>query len=221
MHIMHRLAPGLVAGSLLVGSASGVFAAKQHTVKVGYAAGQVSNLTSAGFTLTMTPKKVATGATAAAPKVVQVTIAATTKQQARKGTTGSLTAGEYALVVGTKTATGLTARRVLFSATAFKAGRLIRVLRARHILARATTHRVVGLVNLSSTTASTLSLTTKKGAVVTFTITPTTRYRVAGAPVTVAPTFTNAERVVVVFKRDPATKTRTALGVVVPKSSTT
>src|SRR5438270_6704119 len=99
MRITHRLVPGLLAGSLLVGGASGALAAtgtpKPHWIAVG---GQISALSGSTFTLTLNPKAAAAGKTS---KTVQVTLAANAKQQPRAGTTATLANGDYAVVVGT------------------------------------------------------------------------------------------------------------------------
>jgi len=191
----------MLAGSLLVGSTSGVFAAKSKVAAHRASAyGQVSNLTVSGFTLTWTPKK---AGSAASPKVVQVLLSSTTKEKARTGTTGPLTNGEYAFVVGTKGATGISANRVLYSHVAFNAHRLLR----RHL--------VVGLVNGAATTSTSISITTAKGKTLVFAITPQTRYRINKVLTTTAPTLTNGEKVRVRFARNAATKTLTALVIAV------
>jgi len=72
MKATRYLAPSLLAGSLLVGGASSTFAAQKTVVAPrALAYGQVSNLTTTGFTLTRTPKKVGS---VTAPTVVQVAL---------------------------------------------------------------------------------------------------------------------------------------------------
>ncbi len=213
MKLTRYLVPSLLAGSLLAGGASSTFAAqKKVATSRAFAYGQVSNLTTAGFTLTRTPKKV--GATAT-PTVVQVALSSTTKEQARKGTTGTLTNGEYAFVVGAKGATGVAANRVLYSTTAFKARPLVQRIKTQRLAQRIAhrllrPHRAVGLVNGAATTSTSISITTAKGKTLVFAITPQTKYRVNKALTTTAPTFTNGEKVRVRFAHIAATKGRTA-----------
>ncbi|MDQ2743775.1 MAG: hypothetical protein M3Z66_15980 [Chloroflexota bacterium] len=210
MKLTRYLVPSLLAGSLLAGGASSSFAAqKKVATPRAFAYGQVSNLTTTGFTLTRTPKKA--GATS---KVVQVALSSTSKEQARKGTTGALTSGEYAFVVGAKGATGVAANRVLYSTTAFNARRLIQRIRTQR-LANRIAHRLLrphlaaGLVNGATTTSTSISITTAKGKTLVFAITPQTKYRVNKALTTTAPTFTNGEKVRVRFARAAATKALT------------
>src|ERR1700738_2861230 len=100
MNVMHRLVPGLLAGSLLVGSAGSAFAAQAKTTTHRAAAyGQISNLTANGFTLTVTPRKA--GSTTGL-KAVQVIVNSSTKWKARTGTTGPVGNGDFALVAGSK-----------------------------------------------------------------------------------------------------------------------
>jgi hypothetical protein len=187
MKFKRYLIPSLLAGSLLVGGTSGVFAAKNKVAAPrAFAYGQVSNLSTTGFTLTRTPKN-------GPSKVVQVLLNGTTKEKARQGTTGPLTNGEYALVVGASGASGITANRVLYSSTAFNAHRSLRG------------HLAVGLVNGAATTATSMSITTAKGKTLVFAITPQTRYRVNKILTSTAPTFTNGEKVRVLFSRNAAT----------------
>jgi len=213
MKIARYLVPSLLAGSLLAGGASGAFAApKKVATPRAFAYGQVSNLTTTGFTLTRTPKKAGAAAT---PTVVQVALSSTTKEQARKGTTGSLTSGEYAFVVGAKGATGVAANRVLYSTTAFNTRPLIQRIKVQRLANRIAhrllrPHLAVGLVNGATTTATSISITTAKGKTLVFAITPQTKYRVNKALTTTAPTFTNGEKVRVRFARTAATKGRTA-----------
>lgn len=214
MRLTHSIAPAVLAGAMVVAGTSGTFTAdaakvraRPHLVLV---AGQVSNLSTTGFTVTWTPKK-----TTATPKTWQIALATTTKQVAAKGTTGALQNGEYAIVVGAKSTTGIAARNVRYSTTAFRA-RLVRILRARLRLRQLTAPRaraVHGTVNLASTSATQLAITTKAGKALTFAITSTTRYRVNKVLQTTAPTFTAGEAVTVVFKRDKTTKSLVALGI--------
>lgn len=232
MRHTHRLIPGLLAGSLLIGGASGVFAAqgKAHTkARVGFATGQVSNLSATGFTLTRAPKVAKAGVT---PKTFQVSLGATgpstgnasAKEHARKGTTGALANGEFAFVVGQKTATGVTAQRVVYSAKRFNVRRLIAQVRAhrlanrlaKRLARRSLRHNFVrGTVNASST-AGTLSITTKKGKTFTFAIGTTTKYRVNKQLSTTPLTFTTGEKVVVRFARNGKSHTMTARAIIVP-----
>jgi hypothetical protein len=191
MKFKRLLVPSLLAGSLLVGSTSGTFAAqKKAAAHSAFAYGQVSNLSAAGFTLTRTSKKAAT-----APKVFQVILNSTTKEKARKGTAGALANGEYAFVAGAHGASGISASGVLYSNKAFNAHR---------------SHRAAGLVNASATTSSSLSITTAKGKTLVFAIGLQTKYRVNKVLATAAPTFTNGEKVRVRYTRNPATKALTA-----------
>ena len=211
MKLTRYLVPSLLAGSLLAGGASSSFAAQKKVANPrAFAYGQVSNLTTTGFTLTRTPKKA--GATS---KVVQVALSSTSKEQARKGTTGALTSGEYAFVLGAKGATGVAANRVLYSNKAFNARRLIQRIKAQRLANRIAhrllrPHLAVGLVNGAATTSTSMSITTAKGKTLLFAITPQTKYRVNKALTTTAPTFTNGEKVRVRFARAAATKGRTA-----------
>jgi hypothetical protein len=217
MHLTHRIAAGLVAGSMLFGGAAGVMAAGNGKAvkaiaapRVGVAYGQVSNLLATGFTLTRTVKSRTTGTTTQVQ--TQVTIIATTKEQARRGTTGALANGDYALVAGVKTKGAVTATRVLYSIKPF-----------RHAL----THRVAGSVVTSSATS--LTIQTRAGATYTFTINAQTKFRVNKVTQTAAPTFTTGERVIVVFIRAKATGTTgtttsaatlVARGIIVPAAKT-
>jgi hypothetical protein len=204
MHLVNRLVPGLVAGSLVLGAASGVFAAKAPRVHTAVAFGQVSNLSTAGFTLTRTPKS-------GTPVTVNVTLAATTKEKALKGTTGALADGEYAAVIGPKSTAGIAANRVAFSVKPGPARR-VAVRLNRHLLRRA-----AGTV--SQTGTGTFSITTAKNKTVTFTVTTTTRV-VASKKVTTTPSIATGERVVVFFRRDAKTKTLTAVRVSVRPAKT-
>jgi hypothetical protein len=196
MKLTRYLVPSVLAGSLLVGGASGVFAAQNRVATArALAYGQVSNLSTGGFTLTRTPKKAGSSASLT---VVKVLLSSATKEKARKGTTGALTNGEYALVVGAKGAPGISANRVLYSSTGFNAHRLLRGRLA------------VGLVNGSATTSTSISITTAHGKTLVFAVTPQTRYRIGKALTTTAPTFTNGEKVRVRFARIAATKSHIA-----------
>lgn len=216
MHLTHRIGAGVVAGSMLFGGAAGVMAAGNGKAvkavaapRVGLAFGQVSNLSATGFTLTRVAKAKTTGATA--QLLTQVTITATTKEQARKGTAGPLANGEYALVAGVKSKGAVTATRVLYSTKPF-----------RHVLS----HRVRGFVTASS--AGSLTIETRAGASYTFAITAQTKFRVNKQVQTTAPTFTTGERVIVVFTREKASATGAAAtiptlvarGIAVPAAKT-
>lgn len=201
----HRLGAGLLAGTILLGGATGALAAKGTKVHAkahahrATAAGQVSNLSATGFTLTRTTKAKAT--TAATVKTTQVTLDATVKERAAKRTTGALTNGEYALVVGQKTAAGITAKRVMYAADAKG---------LRHAIRRLS-HSRAGAVSASTPTS--ITITTKAGKALTFTLTGTTTFRLGKQLATTAPTFTTGERVRIVYKRDKATKSLVALAI--------
>ncbi len=213
MKITRYLVPSLLAGSLLAGGASGVFAAhKKNATPHAFAYGQVSNLSTSGFTLTQAPKK-AGGATSL--KAVQVLLGNTTREKTRKGTTGALANGEYALVVGLKGSSGITANRVLYANKAFNGRRMIMRARAKRILRHLRRHQVAGTVNGATTTSSSLAITTPKGRTLTFAITAQTTFRVNKQRATTTPTLTNGEKVRVLFARDRATKTRTARMIIV------
>lgn len=213
MRITHRLLPGIVAGSLLLGSASGALAATTKAkpkARWTSLAGQVSNLSGSTFTLTLNPRAAAAGKTV---KTVQVTLAATAKQQARTGTTGALANNDYAIVVGARTATSVMANRVFYSATAFPAARVVAGIRARHTLYVLSHHIVRGTV--ASSTATTLSVAVSATKTRTFQLTSTTNFRANGQVSHTAPIFTTGEKVVVVFTVDKTTKqaVATAVGV--------
>ncbi|MGH2441925.1 MAG: hypothetical protein ACRDFX_02030 [Chloroflexota bacterium] len=207
------LVPGLLAGALLAGGLGSAFAApaRVHAHRVG-AYGQVSNVSSTGFTLTRTPKK----ATTTTPKSVQVILNSSTKEHARKGTTGTTLAnGEYAFVAGTKTTAGFTANQILFSSTKFNARKMILRIKLQRILNALTrghraakAHGAVGAV--ASSSATSLVITTAKGKTLTFAITATTKYRVNKQLTTTTPIFTSGEKVRVMFARNASTKTLTA-----------
>lgn len=210
--LAHRLVPGILAGALLLPGGSGILAASAKAQpRAAFVYGQVSNLSTDGtsFTLTWTPKA-AQGATAT-PTTVQVLVTTATKEKPRKGTTGALVPGDYALVVGTQSQAGLTARRILYSATAFN---------GRAIIARLAVHRAVGTV--SATTAAsaaapaTVTIVTKVNKSLTFTITATTKFRVNKTLQSAAPTFTQGERIIVRFRRDAKTKTLVAVAIAIP-----
>jgi hypothetical protein len=213
MHLSHRLTAGVLAGSLLLGGVSGAFAAKakQTPGRFGFAAGQVSNLSSTGFTLTRTTKGTAT--TAAVTKTLPVTLATNVKVTARKGTTGALTNGEYALVIGKKSTAGIVAQRVVYSSTKFNANRQGRIAVARHTIAVLSVHRVAGTVtgfSPATGTLTSLTIQTKAGKTVTFSITSATRFAVKGQLQTAAPAFTTSNTVVVRYVRNKTTKTLVA-----------
>lgn len=223
MRYTSRLIPGLLAGSLLIGGGSSVFAsqgtapARPH---LAFASGQVSNLSGSGFTLTRAPKVATSGVT---PTTFQVTLGSKVKEQARKGTTGAIANGEYALVVGQKTAAGITAQRVVYSAKRFNVSSLIAQVKAHRLanrIARALLRSrlrpglVRGTVSASSPTS--LSITTLKGKALTFTITPATKYRVNKQLSTTAPAFTSGETVGVRFVRNLKTHVTRARVVIVP-----
>ncbi|MGH2518991.1 MAG: hypothetical protein ACRDF8_04245, partial [Chloroflexota bacterium] len=173
-----RLAGGLLAGALLLGTAGSVIAApaaaKAHP---SFAVGQVSNLSSTGFTLSHVNKK--TSATVS----VTVALIATSKEHAIKGTTGSLANGEYALVTGSRSSAGLTGRQVYFSTAKIKAKRIraarIRTLQRQVAVLRARHHVVAGAVT-TGTQGTTLAILTKNGKTRDFTLTTTTKYFVQG-----------------------------------------
>jgi hypothetical protein len=209
MHIRKSLLPGLVAGSLLLGTVSAVFAAKAPNSGAkhpAFVAGLVSSLSPTGFTLTAAPAKATTGATPAA-RVFSVTLATNAKERALKGTTGALVNGDYALVVGSRSKTNFTARRVLYSTTAFKAGKLVNRLRTR----------AAGTV-AAGTTATSLVITTKAGKTLTFVVTSTTKYR-AGKTVQTTATLSVGENVVVVYSRDTTNNTLVAKTIGVPATA--
>jgi hypothetical protein len=206
MHPTRIVVPGLLAGSLLLGGTSGVFAAKAH--KAAHRAalvGQVSNLSTSGFTLSWTPSK---GAHAGVTKTVSVAVSATTKERGLKGAT-ALADGNYAYVAGTRAKGTVTAKRVVFSTTA---------LTKRQILALRGL-RVRGTV-VSSTPTELVVTVGKKGKTLTITLDSATKYRVSGQVSTTAPTFTAGERVVVRVVREKGatkgTKTYIAKAVSVP-----
>lgn len=198
MTISPRVAGVVLAGSLALSGAATTFAAKAHTAptSVGFAYGQVSNLSATGFTLTRTPKN------GGAATVVQVTVTNTTKERARKGTTGALSNQEYAMAIGPRSTAGITARRVLFSSKPFNAARLAAFL---------VSHRVAGTV--TGSTGTTISIQTKNGRAYTFNLVTATRFRVAGKLQAIAPAFTVGERVVVLFTRDRTTNALVARAV--------
>jgi hypothetical protein len=209
MRIAHRLASAVLAGSLLLGGASGVLAAKgvagAHWAALG---GQITNLSGNTFTLTLNPTA-ATAGTAA--NTVQVTLAANAKQQARQGTAGPLANGDYAIVVGTRAQTSFTANRVIYSATAFRTGRVAAGIRARHTLNALSHHTVRGTVQ--SSTATALTITTRAGKSMTFQLAATTNFRVNGQVSHTAPAFTSGQQVTVVFTVDKTSKQATATAV--------
>jgi hypothetical protein len=202
MCIALRLVPGLLAGSVLLGDVSGVLAAtrtpKPHWIALG---GQVSALSGSTFTLTLNPKAVAKRTT---PKTVQVTLAVTTKQQPRVGTTAPLASGDFAVVVGTGTQTAVTATHTIYGATTFPVARVASRLRAQHTLAVLSRHTVRGTVQTGTTTGPTI--TTKAGKTLTFQLTPTTNFRAKGFVSHTAPTFTSGQKVTIVYTVNKSTK---------------
>ena len=203
MRFAPRFAIGALAGALLLGSSvlwvPGTSAAAAR--KPATFAGQVSAVAGNTFTLTRTSAK--TGKTV----TLTVTLAPGAKEHARRGTTGPLANGEFAVVVGSRASKGaITANRVLYSTTAFKVRH-----HARHI-----GH---GTYVASASSAASLVIANKAGKQRTFTITPATSYRVAGKVVTTPPTLTNGEKVAVSFKRDKATKSLVALVISVRKAA--
>jgi hypothetical protein len=194
-----RLTAGALAAGLLLTTAAGTFAAKGTKAPgtVTFAAGQVSNLAPAGFTLTSTRKASATAAPTT--QTLQVVVDAKTKERARKGTTGALVNGEYAVVVGRVTATGLTARVIVYSSTAFKGNRA-----GRRVLA-ALRHRAAGTVTAASATSVTIQ--TKNGKSRIFGIMAGTRFLVNGKAQQTVQTLTIGQTIVVRFARDKTTKT--------------
>jgi hypothetical protein len=209
MRIVHRLVPGLLAGSLLLGGASGALAAnatpKAHWIAVG---GQVSALSGSSFTLTLNPKAALAGKPA---KTVQVTLVTTTKQQPRVGTTATLANGDYAVVVGTGTQTAVTANRAIYSATVFPVARVVSLLRAQHTIAVLSRHTVRGTVQSASTTG--LTITTKAGKTLTFQFTATTNFRANGQVSHTAPTFTSGQSVTIDYTINKTTKQAVAAAV--------
>jgi hypothetical protein len=208
MHRVHRLVPGLVAGSLLLSGASGVFAAKTHKAHArnGIVAGQVSNVSATGFTLTFTPK---TGKNGAAPvtRTFQVATTSTTKEVARRRTTGSIVNGDFAYVAGARTKGAVAAKRVVYSTSTFK-------LRL---------HRAIGTV-AAGTTATTLVVTTRAGKTATFSVTATTKFRVGKTLQTAPVALTAGQKVLVHFGRDKTVKKQLdalVIRVAAPKAAAT
>jgi hypothetical protein len=209
MRIAHRLIPGLLAGSLLVGTTSGVLAAKTKAgARWAAFGGQVSNLSGNTFSLTVNPKAVAKGKAA---KTLQVTLAANAKLKPRKGTTAPLAGGDYAVIVGTRIQTALTANHVIYSSTAFNTARMVAILRANHTLAVLKQHRASGTVQSSAGT--TLVILTKAQKTLTFQLSSTTKFRANGQVTTVAPTFSMGQKVAVAYTVNKATKQLTAIAV--------
>ncbi len=206
----NRVASGVLAGTLLLTGVSSAFAASGLLARThpAVAVGQVSNLSTSGFTLTRLNKKTN------ASVVVNVTVSATTRERALKGTAGALANGEYAAAVGVKSSDGsITATRVVYSSKPLPVRRAVQ--RVRNHLLRA----VGGTVATSS--ASSISVTTKKGKTYTFNITAQTKFRVSGKAVTTAPSFTQGEHVFVVFRGATALAAATpvdAVAIIVPKS---
>jgi hypothetical protein len=190
MHVKHRLVPGLVVGALTLGGASGVFAARVHHGHARHAviAGQIANLSATGFTVTFTPKHGKNGAAPVA-KSFRVAVSATTREVARKGTTGTLANGDFAAVAGTRAKGTITAARVLFANAPFK-------LRL---------HRVIGAVTTGSS-ATSLVVTTRSDKTRTFAITSSTKFGVGKVVQTSPLTLTTGQKVLVHFRRDKAVK---------------
>lgn len=209
MRIAHRLAPGLLAGSLILGGVSAVSAApakpKPRWTALG---GQVSNLTGNTFTLTLNPKAAASGKTV---QTVQVTLAPTAKEQPRAGTTGVLANNDYAVVVGTRLQTNVTANRVLYGATAFRVARVVAGIRANHTLYVLAHHRARGTIQ--SSTSTSLVIVNKAGKTLTFQLNSATNYRANAQVSHTAPTFVAGQSVAVVFTVDKVTKQFTATSV--------
>lgn len=203
-HFSHRLGAGLLAGVAVVGGTTGALAAKGTNAHANrtVVAGLVSNLSAAGFTLTRTTK--ATATTAATVKLTQVTLNGTVKERATKGTSGGLSNGEYALVIGQKTTAGVTATRVVYATTAKG---------LRHAMRRLTRVRA-GTV--SAATPTSVTITTRAGKTLTFRLTSTTTFRVKKQRTTIPPVFTTGEKVRVHFRRDRVTKSLIALVIGVP-----
>jgi hypothetical protein len=212
MRIAHRLVPGLLAGSLLAGGATGALAATGTPQPAWIAlGGQISALSGSTFTLTLNPRAALAGKT---PKTVQVTLAANAKQQPLSGTTATLANGDYAVVVGTGTQTAVTATRTIYSATTFPTGRLVGLLRARHTIAVLSRHTVQGTVQTGTTTS--LTITTRAGKTLTFQLTPSTSFRANGGLVShTAPAFTSGQKVVIVYTVDQTTKQPIAAAVAI------
>lgn len=193
MHAARTVVPGLLAGALLLGGTSGVFAAKgKAAVRHVAVIGQVSNLTTSGFTLTWTPAK---GKNAGTTRSVAVATTAATKERGLKGAT-AIANGDYAFVAGTRSKDTVTALRVAYSTTTFTARQRL-ALRG---------HLVRGTV-VSATTDQLVITAGKNARTITFTLDATTRYRVNKQVSTTAPTFTAGEKVIVAFTRAKSTVT--------------
>ena len=203
-HFSHRLGAGLLAGVVVVGGTTEAVAAKGTNAHANrtVVAGLVSNLSAAGFTLTRTTR--ATTTSAATVKVTQVTLNGTVKERATKGTTGALSNGEFALVIGQKSTAGVTATRVVYATTAKG---------LRHAMRRLTRVRA-GTVSAAS--PSSVTITTRAGKSFTFTLTSATTFRVNKQRTTSSPVFTPGEKVRVHFRRDRVTKSLVALVIGVP-----
>jgi hypothetical protein len=188
------LIAAVLGGSLLASGAASTFAASAHAQNHrARAYGQV-HLVPGGFILTLKHPR-ADGATTV---TVQVPTNPAPKEIARKGTTVPLDEGDYALVVGTKSTTGLVASRVLYSDAPFK------VHRSRAI-------GTVTAITLNGSTLTSITIQTKKGKSLDFEITAQTHYRVNKQLQSAAPTFAQGERVAIRFTIDKATKHRLAL----------
>jgi hypothetical protein len=167
--------------------------------------GQIANPASSGFTLTWTPKA---GKSAGVARSLSVVTSPTTKERAAGGAT-AVAAGEYAFVVGTRSKGTVTARRVVFSTSAFTARQRAAL---RGVLVRGT---------VVSSAGDQLTVSVGKNArTVTFTLTGATKYRVSREVSTTAPTFTAGQKVIIAFTRakgtTAGTKTFVATRVVVP-----
>jgi len=209
MRIVHRLVPGLLAGSLLLGGASGVFAAKAKANHFAVATGQVQSINGTSVLVTLNPGAVAKKGAAA--KQITVTLSATVKERGVAGGTGGLVANDYAAFVGIRSATTFTANRVIYSTKPAAVHRAALRARALHTLTVLSIHQVRGTYQGLNGTA--LSIQTKAGKTLSFQIATTTRYFVNGQLVTAAPTFTAGQSLLVRFKTDKTTKTRTAVAI--------
>lgn len=190
MHAARTVVPGLLAGALLLGGTSGVLAAKgKFSTHRAVLFGQVSNLSTSGFTLSWTPKA---GKNAGITKSVTVTTSSTTTERGPKGAT--LANGDYAFVPGTRVGATVTAVRVAFSTTAFTARQRL-----------ALTGRLVHGTVVSSTTGQLVIAVGKKGRTLTFTLDATTKYRVNKQVTTSQPVFTAGEKVTIAFTRVKST----------------
>ena len=208
MHLTHRVAAGVLAASLVASGATSVFA-KTHgnAKKAGNRAaayGQVSGLSTSGFTLTTIARTTKSGKTVAA-RAITVATTATTRITPRKGQTGALANGDYAVVLGSRTGTSIAAARVVFSTQAFQRA-------AKEALAHRV-RRAAGTV--TSSTGTSLTIQTRAGKALSFVLTGRTHFRVDGTKATSAPTLTAGEKVRVRFTVKRADRSRVARLVVV------